>query len=62
MPAHLPDADHESMGDDSVLYQIRVNGHLGSPAPAFSPAWRQAWQVAASRLEIQQWTDMGKPT
>jgi epsilon-lactone hydrolase len=29
MPAHLPAPDHEPMDDDPVLYQIRVNGHLG---------------------------------
>jgi epsilon-lactone hydrolase len=29
MPAHLSAPDHECMGEDPVLYQIRVNGHLG---------------------------------
>jgi monoterpene epsilon-lactone hydrolase len=29
MPAHLSAPDHEPMDDDPVLYQIRVNGHLG---------------------------------
>jgi hypothetical protein len=29
MPAHLATPDHEPVDDDPVLYQIRVNGHLG---------------------------------
>ena len=28
-PFHLTAPDHEPMGDDPVLYQIRVSGHLG---------------------------------
>ena len=38
---HLTAHDHERMGDEPVLYQIRVNGHLGptllTAFPAFAP-------------------------
>jgi hypothetical protein len=29
MPVHLTAPDYGRMGDDPVLHQIRVNGHLG---------------------------------
>ena len=29
MPVHLIAPENEPMGDDPVLYEIRVNGHLG---------------------------------
>jgi hypothetical protein len=38
MPVHLTAPDHESMGDDPVLYQIRVNGHLGPTLLTAFPA------------------------
>ena len=38
MPAHLTAPDYESMGDDRVLYQIRVNGHLGPALLTAFPA------------------------
>jgi hypothetical protein len=38
MPGHLTAADHESMGDDPVLCQIRVGGHLGPTVLATFPA------------------------
>lgn len=41
MPDHLAADDHESMGDDPVLYEIRVRGHLGptllTAFPGFEP-------------------------
>ena len=41
MPFHLMAPDHEPMGDDPVLYQIRVSGHLGptllTAFPALTP-------------------------
>jgi epsilon-lactone hydrolase len=38
MPGHLTADDHESMGDDPVLCQIRVDGHLGPAVPTVFPA------------------------
>lgn len=38
MPVHLAAPDHEPMGDDPVLYQIRVNGQLGPTFLAAFPA------------------------
>ena len=38
MPVHLTAPDHESMGDHPVLYQIRVNGHLGPTLLTAFPA------------------------
>lgn len=37
-PAHLEAHDHEPMGDDPVLYQIRINGHLGPTLLTAFPA------------------------
>jgi len=41
MRVHLTAHDHQHMGDDPVLYEIRVNGHLGPTLlmafPAFAP-------------------------
>jgi monoterpene epsilon-lactone hydrolase len=41
MRVHLTAHDHQRMGDDPVLYEIRVNGHLGptllTAFPAFTP-------------------------
>jgi epsilon-lactone hydrolase len=38
MPAHLTAPDHGSMGDDPVLYQIRVDGNLGPTLLTAFPA------------------------
>ena len=38
MPVHLTAPDHGLMGDDPVLYQIRVNGHLGPTLLTAFPA------------------------
>jgi hypothetical protein len=38
MPTHLAARDHEPMGDDLVLYQIRVSGHLGPTLLTAFPA------------------------
>lgn len=41
MPSHLTGGDSAHMGDDPVLYQIRVKGHLGPTVltafPGFVP-------------------------
>ena len=38
MPVHLTGADHGAMGDDPLLYQFRVNGHLGPTLLTAFPA------------------------
>lgn len=38
MPVHLTAADHQFMGDEPVLYQIRFNGHLGPTLLTAFPA------------------------
>ena len=39
MPAHPAVPDDELMGDDPVLYQIRVSGHLGPTLLTAFPAF-----------------------
>jgi monoterpene epsilon-lactone hydrolase len=54
MPVHLTALDHEPMGDDPVLYQIRVNGHLGptllTAFPALVPQQQGAETVLTGLL------------
>ena len=54
MPDHLTAPDHESMADDPVLYQIRVNGHLGPTLlmafPALVPQQQGAETVLTGLL------------
>ena len=54
MPAHLMTPDHRVMGDDPVLYQIRVNGHLGPTLlmafPALVPQQQGAETVLTGLL------------
>jgi epsilon-lactone hydrolase len=50
MPAHLTAPDHEPMGDDPVLYQIRVNGHLGPTLLSAFPALASQQQGAETVL------------
>ena len=38
MPSHLMTPDHGPMGDDPVLYQFRINGHLGPTLLTAFPA------------------------
>ena len=38
MPSHLTAPDHGPMGDDPVLYQFRINGHLGPTLLTAFPA------------------------
>ena len=38
MPSHLMAPDHGPMGDDPVLYQFRINGHLGPTLLTAFPA------------------------
>lgn len=38
MPAHLEAHDYEPVGDDPVLYEIRINGHLGPTLLTAFPA------------------------
>lgn len=50
MRAHLTAPDHEPMGDDPVLYQIRVNGHLGPTLLSAFPALVSQQQGAETVL------------
>jgi len=54
MPVHLTAADYGPMGDDPVLYQIRVNGHLGpillTAFPALVPQQQGAETVLTGLL------------
>lgn len=51
---HLTADDHERMGDDPVLYQIRVDGHLGptllTAFPALVPEQQGAETVLTGLL------------
>jgi epsilon-lactone hydrolase len=49
MPAHLSAPDHEPM-DEPVLYQIRVNGHLGPILLSAFPALVSKQQGAETVL------------
>jgi hypothetical protein len=50
MPAHLATPDHEPVDDDPVLYQIRVNGHLGPILLSAFPALVSQQQGAETVL------------
>lgn len=54
MPVHLTAPEHHSMGDEPVLYQIRVNGHLGPTLlmafPALVPRQQGAETVLTGLL------------
>ena len=50
MPVHLAAPDHGPMGDDRVLYQIRVNGHLGPTLLTAFPALTSEQQGAETVL------------
>ena len=54
MPVHLTALDHRSMGDDPILYQFRVNGHLGptllTAFPALVPQQQGAETVLTGLL------------
>ena len=54
MPVHLTARDHEPMGDDPVLYQIRVSGYFGptllTAFPALVPQQQGAETVLTGLL------------
>jgi monoterpene epsilon-lactone hydrolase len=50
MPAHLRIADHVPMSDDSVLYEIRVGGHLGPTLLTAFPALTAQYQGTSTLL------------
>jgi monoterpene epsilon-lactone hydrolase len=54
MPDHLTAPHHDSMSDDPVLYQIRVNGHLGptllTAFPTLTPQQQGAETVLTGLL------------
>ena len=50
MPSHLAAPEDESMGDDPVLYQIRVRGHLGPTLLTAFPAFVAQQQGAETVL------------
>jgi hypothetical protein len=50
MPVHPTAPDHGAMGDDPVLYQIRVNGHLGPTLLTAFPALVSRQQGAETVL------------
>jgi len=54
MPVHLTARDHGPMGDEPVLYQFRVNGHLGPTLlmafPALVPEQQGAETVLTGLL------------
>jgi hypothetical protein len=50
MPVHRTAPDHGPMGDDRVLYEIRVNGHLGPTLLTAFPALVSEQQGAETVL------------
>jgi hypothetical protein len=55
MRRHLPTLDHAVMDSTSVLYSIRIRGHLGdtllSAFPALVPLWDGADTVLSGPLD-----------
>lgn len=54
MPDHLPNPHDRPMDDDPILYQLRVNGHLGPTMlmafPALAPQQEGAETVLTGLL------------
>ena len=53
MPGHLPALDHAVMDSTSVLYAIRISGHLGDTMLSAFPALRPPERPTRSVGELE---------